>query len=117
MKDTKIKFLKLLLLECEDFIEDINVLIEKEKEKMDAGLISEYVYMENLVIFKSEIHSIKNFISDAENLDVSHIDTIDELLAKLKEMFVKRFREYGFKEITINILLRKIEKVSKYIAT
>jgi hypothetical protein len=114
MKNIKRKYIKMLELEFYDLKEDIDALIENEKSKMEKGIISNYVFMENLSTLRNEILSIREFIDEIDKLDTERYDTINNMLDDIKQIFVKRFRENGFTRKSNELLLRKIEKVNLY---
>jgi hypothetical protein len=114
MKNIKRKYIKMLELEFYDLKEDIDALIENEKSMMEKGIISIYVFMENLSTLRNEILSIREFIDEIDKLDTERYDTINNMLDDIKQIFVKRFRENGFTRKSNELLLRKIEKVNLY---
>jgi hypothetical protein len=114
VKNIKRKYIKMLELEFYDLKEDIDALIENEKSKMEKGIISNYVFMENLSTLRNEILSIREFIDEIDKLDTERYDTINNMLDDIKQIFVKRFRENGFTRKSNELLLRKIEKVNLY---
>ena len=114
MKDIKRKYLKMLELEFNDLKEDIESLIEAEESKKENGVISNYVFMENLSTLRNEILSINEFIDEIDALDTEKYNTINQVLDDIKQIFIKRFRENGFTKKSNDLLLRKIEKVNVY---
>ncbi|MFZ5351319.1 MAG: hypothetical protein ACOZCL_01205 [Bacillota bacterium] len=114
MKDLKKKYIKMIRLEFDDLKEDIELLIENEREKMESGKISNYVFMENLTTLKHEIMSIESFENEVEKIDTAGCSDFNELVEKIKCIFIKKFKEFGFSETSIEILLRKLEKINKY---
>lgn len=115
MKNLKRKYIKMLELEFDDLREDIEVLIEEERIKTETGKISNYVFMENFSTLKNEIASINGFIHEIEELDVSKIKDISEMLEEVKRIFIKNFKRYGFTKTSTDILMRKIEKINLYL--
>ncbi len=115
MKDLKRKYIKMLELEFDDLREDIETLIEEERIRVETGKISNYVFMENFSTMKNEIAGINSFIHEIEELDVSAIGSISDMLEEIKRIFVKNFRRYGFTKTSTDILLRKVEKISMYL--
>lgn len=115
MKDLKRKYIKMLELEFDDLREDIEIILEEERIKLEAGKMSNDIFMENFGTLKNEIAGIDSFIREIEGLDTGAASDVNELLDEVKKIFVRNFKRYGFTKTSTDILVRKIEKINLYL--
>jgi len=108
-------YLSILRLELEDLHEDIEVMIEactKEKEK---GRLTNYVFMENIALFKNELLGVDAFGKIVDETDTAAFDTLEAMVNHLKMRFKEKIRTAGLAEVICIYVDRKLEKVQKYV--
>lgn len=107
------KFIEILGIELEDLEHDIEFTENLMTERREHQEITEYVFMENLAILKSEILAIgqvRNLLREAP----VHYSEPAAVKRELEEIFSKRVKELGLPESTMHFLKRKLEKVERY---
>jgi hypothetical protein len=109
------KYLKILAIELEDLESDITFLIEKYKQRRKDKEISDYVFLENLVVLNNEICGISSFKKILNKFDPASYTTIEAFLDDVKTAFRKQINECGLPEGIFMIIERKIMKVYTYI--
>ena len=115
MHDNKNKYLKILRIEIEDLQEDINDLIEHYKKESEIGNISNYVFRENLVIFRKELLCLEMFFKILDSIDPDRYVNIDELIEFIRDSYDEKIKECGLIRATSSFIERKLIKVKKYV--
>ncbi len=115
MLKKKEAFLRILCIELEDLEEDINLLIKECEEKHCKEEISNYVFLENLVVFKNELFGVESFLKDVKDTRLHQFETVDDLLNGLLSKLKERVLEKGIAQSVINLIERKMNKVKVYI--
>ncbi|MBN1695984.1 MAG: hypothetical protein JW881_00600 [Spirochaetales bacterium] len=109
------KYLKILAIELDDLESDIKFLIEKYKQKKDSETISNYVFLENLVVLNSELCGISSFKKLMNEFDPASYATIEDFLDGIKARFKRKIIECGLPEGIYMIIERKLIKVYTYV--
>ncbi len=109
------KYLKILKVELEDMIQDINSMMDVAKERKARGLITNYVFQANGTVLIKELSAINNFLQGVNVLDFSKYENLEEMVEDIDAIFRKRTREYDFPEFINNLVRRKLIKISKYV--
>lgn len=108
-------YLAILRLELKDLQEDIEVLIEQCTKARDEGSVTNYVFMENLALFRNELLGVDVFGKVLDVTDPGAYPTLDALVEHLKTDFQAQVKARGLAEL-INIYVgRKLEKVRQYV--
>ena len=111
------KYLKILKVELEDMVEDINSMMEIAQKRKESGEITNYVFWENGTVLIKEISGINNFLQGMSDLDFLKYENLEEMVEDLAAMFRKRTREYDFPEYIYDMVKRKLVKVSLYLCS
>ncbi|MDA3901213.1 MAG: hypothetical protein PF637_11930 [Spirochaetes bacterium] len=117
MLKKKKNYLVILKLELEDLTEDIDLLIKKCKEDKDDCAITNYVFMENLTLFKNEILGVDVFhdIIDEVSEHIDDYEDLDKMIDYLKSNFQEKMMEFGIAKAINLSILRKMDKVKSYV--
>ncbi len=108
-------YLSILKIELNDLYEDIEVLIEQCTQERESGRITNYVFMENLALFKNELLGVDAFEKIVRGTDPAAYGSLDEMLDHLKACFNDKIRSSGFPEVIRIYIERKLEKVRQYV--
>ncbi|MCK9483892.1 MAG: hypothetical protein M0R34_05970 [Candidatus Marinimicrobia bacterium] len=104
-------FVAILKVEIEDLSADIELLIAECQKKKDAGIITDYVYMENIALYRHELLAVQSFARLLEQTEPDRFEKLDDLVAYLSDAF----RAGGYVR-AINICIeRKMNKVTRYV--
>lgn len=115
MRNLKGKFIGILRVELRDLQEDIEDLIEQTTKERERGNLTNYVFIQNLALFKNELLGVNAFGRILDELDVEPFGTLDELVDHLKSSFRARVKAAGLAE-AINVYVeRKVDKVRRYV--
>ncbi|MFW6366963.1 MAG: hypothetical protein ACOC2H_10880 [Spirochaetota bacterium] len=115
MRDKISNYLFILKLELKDLHDDIDVLIEACRKERESCLITNYVFMENLSLFQNEILGVDVFEKIIENTNPHDYGSLDELIEDLKDKFQRKMVEYGIAKAINLSILRKMDKVKRYV--
>ena len=115
MREIKKYYLKILRIEIEDLMEDIEFLIEESKKERESELLSNYVFWENITIFKNELSGVNSFFKVLDETDPDQFETLDEMVDHIRSIFKKKIKEYGLVEAVNLYVNRKIIKVRQYV--
>ena len=108
-------YISILRIELKDLQEDIEVLIQKCTEERERGNLTNYVFMENLALFKNELLGVDAFGRILDETDPKAYDALDEMVEDLKQKFQAKVKASGLAE-AINVYVeRKLRKVARYV--
>ena len=108
-------YISILRIELKDLQEDIEVLIEKCTEERERGNLTNYVFMENLALFKNELLGVDAFGRILDETDPKAYDALDEMVEELKQKFQAKVKASGLAE-AINVYVeRKLREVARYV--
>jgi len=109
------KYLKLLKIELEDLIIDLEFGEEVMAKRLEDHEITEYVFMENIGLLKKEVLGIEKLkkVVEAEGSDDK---SIDDLKALLEVYFTREIKAAGLPNVVSLLVKRKLEKISLYMS-
>lgn len=116
MSDKKKLYLKVLKIELEDLNDDIEMLIDELQHKKDNKEISNYVFVENLSLFRNEIIGVEVVNESLEKINTNDFASLDDLISEIKVRIKKRITECGIRNALWFSIERKLDKVKKYIS-
>jgi hypothetical protein len=108
-------YLKILQLEIEDLRADIHLLIETAEKKKQRGEITNYVFLENMALFRNELLGLKIFEKLLEEVQTHDYQHLDSLMEFLKTSFREKTRRCGIARAICIAIDRKMLKVAKYV--
>ena len=114
MKHKMERYLKILKIELEDLENDIAFSEELLRQKHDEHKITDYVFMENLSTFRSELLGIKEMENEIDKL-VDKYDDLEDLMKDVYKFFEDKVRDAGLPEIVYVLIKRKLDKVYQYL--
>ncbi|HQC62082.1 MAG TPA: hypothetical protein PLC51_03390, partial [Candidatus Marinimicrobia bacterium] len=85
-------FVAILKIEIEDLAADVELMMNECQKKKDAGKITDYVYLENMALYRHELLAVRSFARLLESTELSNFETLDALITYLQESF----REAGY---------------------
>ena len=115
MHEMKKKYLKILRIEIEDLQEDIYGLIRESEKEHDDGLVSEFVFLENLTVFKREILSLGVFFQILDSVDPERFENLDDMIEFIRISFNEKITECSLIKAINRYVERKVMKVKKYV--
>lgn len=115
MSEKKNKYLKILRIEIEDLKYDVEGLIKECKIEHETGQVSEYVFLENLVIFRKELLGLGVFSQILDSIDPDRFENLDEMMEFIRKSFTDKIKEYNLLKAITLYVERKLEKVKKYV--
>ncbi|RPJ06013.1 MAG: hypothetical protein EHM28_10940 [Spirochaetaceae bacterium] len=113
--DKRAKLLKLLTIELEDLVEDVEQLLSAHEKRLASGEITNYVYQENAAVLKNEISCINEFMKEIPGFDLSRVADEMELAEWIKETFQQVQEEHCFSHAAEAIFMRKLGKALGYV--
>ena len=116
MPETRRKFLKILLLELEDLITDVNALLKYYELQKEAGAITNYVLRENSALLKNEILGIRSALETVRDIDTSRYESLEQMTREVETTLRKKIQASDFPNALYVLLKRKIAKVGQYLA-
>ena len=111
------KLLKIIIIELEDVIEDLNALAETYKTRLEAGEITDYVYKENTSLLRNEQACVKEYLKALQKIDVSVYEDEKQAALGLKQVFINLLREHCYAKAVENIVEIKIDKSLDFISS
>lgn len=116
MPETRAKYLAILRLELDDLHTDIEELIKQTTEERESRELTNYVYMENLALFKNELLGVDAFGRILDELDLGAFTSLEEMVDYLKTDFRAKVKAVGLAEVIDLLVERKLDKVMQYVA-
>lgn len=115
MRAVKKNYLAILAIELDDLKEDIEHLISELRHNKQDHRCTEHVFLHNLTLFRNELLGVDAFHKILDQIDPENYETLDDMIAEIKQRFQLRVQMYGLAEV-INLLIeRKLVKVARYV--
>ncbi len=115
MREIKRNYLKILRIEIEDLKQDIEALIEGCRREHESELLTHYVFMENLIVFRNELLGVDYFFKVLDSVDPDRYETLDNMTADLMATFRRMVEERGLPRDISYYVERKLMKVKQYV--
>ncbi len=115
MKELKRKYLEILKIELEDLKTDTETLLALSGERKDRGEITNYVFLENMTLFKNLISGIEYMYASLCKMSMEKYNNLGEMIADIDLGFRQKTKDSDFPEAVYTLVKRKLEKVLKYI--
>jgi hypothetical protein len=115
MHEIKSSYLRILRIEIEDLKQDIEALIEGLKREHESELLTNYVFMENLIVFRNELLGVDDFFQVIERIDPDKYATLDEMIAVILASFSDMVAKHRLPREIIQYVERKMTKVKRYV--
>ena len=115
MHHIKERYLAILRIELEDLYEDIEGLIKQTTKERESRNLTNYVYMENLALFKNELLGMDAFGRILDELDLETFATLEEMVDYLKTDFREKVKSVGLAEAIDVLVERKLDKVLHFV--
>ncbi len=109
------KYLKVLRIELEDLSEDLEVMKDLYGQRGRRDEITDYVFLENVSLLKSEIAGVEAAIRSMDEIPVDRFRNLDELVDYIDKLFRERTAGAGYPEAVYALVRRKLAKVSRYV--
>lgn len=108
------KFLKILRVEIDDLISDVEHGITGQRERFEQGAISEHVMKENVGLAQSEICSMRRFEAWVDGLTPGEFDSIEAACSHIREHVYEHVRGSARCPFVMGLLDRKLQKVHRF---
>lgn len=115
MPEQKRKFVGVLKVELEDLAFDIEDLMKNEEAEYRAGRLTDYVYQENAAVLGNELKGVRLARRELDGLDPDTYDDLGTLISAFLDRIRSLFREEGIVGAAETAILRKIDKVRRYV--
>ena len=115
MRNVNEAYLAILKIEMADLHDDIQVLIDECTKEREQGGLTNYVFMENLALFKNELLGVDAFQKVIDDTDIGSFPTLDEMVDHLTVTFREKAKVCGLAEVINIYVARKLDKVRKYV--
>ncbi|MCL2690511.1 MAG: hypothetical protein FWE57_11795 [Chitinispirillia bacterium] len=86
------------------------------REDYEAGLITNYVFMENKALLENEIIGFDNFIGELHKLDMTKYSSVSDLRDDLNGLNEKLCEEEGVAHSAAMLAKRKADRIVSYFA-
>ncbi len=114
MSDKTARYLKILDIELQDLVADIDLRIQTQQTRKARGDLSEYVFKENIALLTSERHALDYFIRELERLDSATFQDVRELEAAIEKKFISFLVEHEFPHAIESFVTRKMRKILQF---
>ena len=115
MKEVKQSFKEIMFIELRDLRQDLELLIEDNRQRSQNTTISERVFQENIALFKNELIGLNEFTDILEETNPKDFANLDNLIQELSQKFRKKVRASDLAEAIIICVERKMQKVANYV--
>jgi len=99
-------------------LESLKVRLRKKearyREEYEAGLVSNYVFMENKALLENEIIGFDNFIGELHKLDMTKYSSLSDLRDALNSLNEKLCEEEGVARSAAMLAKRKADRIISY---
>ena len=115
MRETKKRFLEILHVEMVDLKTDINWMMEESQRRLNDGLITQRVHLENISLFQNELLGVEEFIDLLLVTSPELFSTLDDMIDDMTSRFEKKIQSTGLAQAILIYAKRKIMKVKNYV--
>ncbi|MFQ3547206.1 MAG: hypothetical protein SNJ56_02620 [Termitinemataceae bacterium] len=116
MPERKLLFMKILIAELEDCLEDVEDLEYLYKRRHQKNDVTNYVFNENEALLQRERSGIRKAIDHLKTIDLGIYENVDALASAVDSMLQKMVVDFEDPEAVYNIAKRKLHKVLRYVA-
>lgn len=115
MKHKIRKYVQVLRIELEDLEADLELMTEIYSRKEAQDEITDYVFLENVSVLKTEISGIASIIRSIDDIPTEEFTDLPELVEYIDGMFRERTKRSDYPEGVYALVRRKLYKVLKYV--
>jgi len=115
MREIKTSYLRILRIEIEDLKQDIEALIEGLKRERESEILTNYVFMENIMVFRNELLGVDDFFQVIDKTDPDMYDSLEEMMAAILAEFSNMVVQHRLPREIIQYVERKMAKVKRYV--
>lgn len=115
MREKLRKYVRVLRIELEDLAEDLNIMADLYAQRERRNEITDYVFLGNVSLLKSEMSGIETVIRSIDEVPVERFGSLDALVDYMDRLFRMRTMHAGYPEAVYSLVKRKLSKVSQYI--
>jgi|GEM_PF-983113 len=112
----KKKFITMLIIELEDFHEDLSVLLADYRQRYQRREISETVYKENRSTLREAQNGIEQIQDRLLDIGPDRFENLDSLAAAVKSLVNEIFKDCAIPKMDQLFINKKINKVQKYLS-
>jgi hypothetical protein len=109
------KFITMLVIELDDFHEDLSVLQADFRLRYQKKEISEYVYREN----RSTLEEARNGLEQIQNrlmrIKPERYPDLSTLVSEVKEIVIDIFKDCAIPKMDQLFINKKIDKITRYL--
>jgi hypothetical protein len=109
-------YLRLLRVEIQDMLEEIEMLIEHLETRFACDDISSYVRLENEGVLRRELGAIGHFIALVDEIEPANYKSIPEMEQDILSRADEIVKKQEQPEVVLVLLKRKIDKVREFIS-
>ena len=114
MTEKILRYLKILDVELQDLLEDIDLRIATQNIRKERGEITEYVGRENVALLVSERRALERFLEELSRFDTEAYHEVKELEAGIEKKFTSFLVDHGFPHAIESFVTRKMRKVLQF---
>jgi hypothetical protein len=115
MPNKKEQFIEILKIELEDLKKDIELLISEAEKARVVERISNYVFLENLAIFRDEIVAVDALASFLHQSCADGCLDVEELRDKLLKLMNDKIFELRMPSLMMEWVDRKVDKAYRFL--
>lgn len=115
MPNKKEQFIEILKIELEDLKKDIELLISEAEKARVVERISNYVFLENLAIFRDEIIAVDALASFLQRSCADGCLDVEELRDKLLKLMNDKILELRMPSLMMEWVDRKVDKAYRFL--
>ena len=108
------KFLKILKIEVQDLVSDVEHYIAGQRERFEQERISEHVMKENVGLAQAEILAVQRFEAWVDGLSPRQFDSVEAACTHIREHVYEHVRGSARCPFVMHLLDRKLQKVRQY---
>jgi hypothetical protein len=108
-------FLRIIDAELCDFLEDLEMVEERQREQFEHLKITHYVYLENSELLAMERECLKLILDQVRKWDCEAYDDCACLGRAVIDLARDMVTRFEYPESVVAIMQRKIDKITRYL--
>jgi hypothetical protein len=113
--DLRAKFMKILKVELEDLLEDVDIAEHRIRERFTRREVSDYVFWQNDALFRGEVECLRLLLDRLQSFDCACYADLDALVKAIDAHVQDLVRDHERPEAVCRFVSRKMQKVRSYL--
>lgn len=109
------KFVNLLTVELESLVDELEVLMKYQDQRLENQEITDYVRHYNVATLQNQVKGLHEFLKCEGCLDTDSDAALDEIAEEIRGYVKAYFAHYEYVPATYEVVRLRIDKITTYL--